>query len=649
MKKAIGKAAYIFQSNRLTLLLIITVAAVLRFWHYGLIPFTHDEFSALFRLSFDSFGELIEKGVKIDGHPAGVQVFLYYYTKLAGTAPWLVKLPFTLAGLYSIFLLYRIASRWFSETAALLSAAYMATIQIMVMYSQIARPYISGVFLILGMAWYWTLLVKEPGRRTWVHLLMFVLFGTLAAYNHHFSLLLAALIGFSGLFFIARPYLFRYILAGCMIFLLYLPHLRIFIYQLELGGVGGWLGKPENTFFLSYVRYLFNYSLYALFLAAALAVAAFILKERKGAERKVYLFFAAWFLLPFLIGFFYSKYVNAVLQFSVLIFSTPFLFLVLFGQIRNLGPKINLLLVSLIILVNTLTLVLERRHYELFYQSVYEAILTDRPVDEEGKKTLALVDSDRKITSYYLEKDHIDSSFTWIDTLQQLSYLKAFLDREAADYDLLYLGSTSRMDPLVYSLILDYFPGLAWQKNYFAGTTALYNRDGETPLNPMFHLDFDSTPEDCWSVLDTGRICDSSTFDGRYSYRIDSALLYGPSCRFPLPRHLRNSRDFLEISLMVRSESVPDDVLLVASMESGGKQFFWMGSSFSSFYSSGVKEGDWVKVHLVLKLSDIYMNYPGIGVKIYVWNRGRKTFLIDRFEISERNGNPLIYSQSGKF
>jgi hypothetical protein len=68
-------------NNRVILILIIIVAATLRLINYCELPFTHDEFSALFRLNFDSFSELIEKGVKIDGHPAGVQV--YHSVKLS--------------------------------------------------------------------------------------------------------------------------------------------------------------------------------------------------------------------------------------------------------------------------------------------------------------------------------------------------------------------------------------------------------------------------------------------------------------------------------------------------------------------------------------------------------------------------------------
>jgi hypothetical protein len=94
---------YLSFSNKQILVIVMIIGSVLRFFNYDDIPFTTDEFSALFRLKFDNFSELIEKGVKIDGHPAGVQVFLYYWTKLFGESEWVVKLPFTILGIFSIY------------------------------------------------------------------------------------------------------------------------------------------------------------------------------------------------------------------------------------------------------------------------------------------------------------------------------------------------------------------------------------------------------------------------------------------------------------------------------------------------------------------------------------------------------------------
>ena len=112
------------------LAVILLVAAVLRLWKLGQVPFMHDEFSALFRLRFDHFHDLIQYGVsENDSHPAGVQVFLYYWTKVVGWDEFWVKLPFALMGIGSVFLIYQIGKQWFNSKVGLLSAAFFAVSQ----------------------------------------------------------------------------------------------------------------------------------------------------------------------------------------------------------------------------------------------------------------------------------------------------------------------------------------------------------------------------------------------------------------------------------------------------------------------------------------------------------------------------------------
>ena len=179
-------------SNKSILLLILIISITLRFFNYFEIPFTYDEFSAFFRLNFDNFCELIDKGVKIDAHPAGIHVLMYYWSKIFGNSEWIIKLPFTIFGIVSIYLIYKIAKVWFNETVGLISASYLATIQFTVMYSQIARPYISGMFFSLLMIYYWSQLIKKPDKNLIKNTGLFILGASLCAYNHHFSLLFAS-------------------------------------------------------------------------------------------------------------------------------------------------------------------------------------------------------------------------------------------------------------------------------------------------------------------------------------------------------------------------------------------------------------------------------------------------------------------------
>ncbi|MCF0212819.1 MAG: hypothetical protein HUK17_08030, partial [Bacteroidales bacterium] len=85
---------------------IIAVAAVLRLWKLGQVPFMHDEFSALIRTDYDNLRDLVVNGIIADTHPAGVQFFLFLWAKLVGWSEFWIKLPFALMGIASIYLVF---------------------------------------------------------------------------------------------------------------------------------------------------------------------------------------------------------------------------------------------------------------------------------------------------------------------------------------------------------------------------------------------------------------------------------------------------------------------------------------------------------------------------------------------------------------
>ena len=125
------------------------------------------------------------------------------------------------------------------------------------------------------MIYFWTNLIKYPSKKFYKNSILFILSASLCTYNHHFSLLFATIVGLSGLFFIQKKYFVKYIISGVLIFVLYIPHLNIFMYQLSIGGVGGvdgWLGKPHNDFILEFVKYIFNFSLLPIIVVIGLFI-----------------------------------------------------------------------------------------------------------------------------------------------------------------------------------------------------------------------------------------------------------------------------------------------------------------------------------------------------------------------------------------
>ena len=82
---------------------LVFVGALFRFYNYNNWSLSNDELSAITRLNYSSFSEMIEQGVRlIDMHPVGVQSFLWMWTHLFGMSEEVLRLPFVLLGILTI-------------------------------------------------------------------------------------------------------------------------------------------------------------------------------------------------------------------------------------------------------------------------------------------------------------------------------------------------------------------------------------------------------------------------------------------------------------------------------------------------------------------------------------------------------------------
>ena len=348
---------------------IILVGTILRVYNAFEIPFTHDELSAIMRLQYNSFTELINYGVKVDGHPALIQVFLYYWTHLFGLDEITVKIPFILLGIASIPLSYTITKKWFNGTSALLVASFIATLQFPVMFSQIARPYISGMFFILVLSYYWTEFLFNTKHSKW-SIAGLIIFASLSTYNHYFSFMLAGIIGVTGFFFVTKRNAIQYLLAFLTVGVIFIPHLNIFFYQLNIQGLD-WLSTPTISFFTEHLKFIFHFNTLVYLLILGLFVFG-LLQSKKIQFNKFQIVSLIWFLAPIIIGVTYSIYIKPVVQYSTLIFSFPFLIIFILSWIKPLKPVVQVALVSLILLINTSTLIVGRSYYDVFYHQPFE-------------------------------------------------------------------------------------------------------------------------------------------------------------------------------------------------------------------------------------------------------------------------------------
>jgi hypothetical protein len=640
------------RNRQILLVLILLLGTVLRVYHLRDIPFIQDELSVIFRTGYSSFSELISKGAMPDVHPAGIQVFMNYWVALFGAGEPAVKLPFILFGILSIFLVYKLGRDWFGEDAGLISAAFVSAMEYMVMHSQTARPYASGLMFSLLMVYAWQRYLFRPGRTPAAWLVTWVLASAICAYNHYFSLMFAALVGLTGFLFIQRRQVLPY-LAGCAsAVLLWVPHLRIFFYQFRERGVEGWLAKPRNDFILEYLGYVFHYSPYILLIVAGIILAGILSGQtRKLLSNRFFYISLAWFFIPFLTGFFYSRYVNAVLQFRVLIFYFPFLLFLFTGNLPELRKPARTVLTLVICLAFSLSLVFERQYYHLFYRSRFKEIIleTDRSLKEHGANNcLAVMDSHERISEYYYKRMDIHyDHYNYDDFATKTDFIELL---QAGDEEYLSLGVDSQTEFVLPRIIMDHYPFMNKKINYQGGNYYLFSKhDSVPPASSLVSLNGFDGGKEGWSPGIDSLYTDTTGHSLSTSYLMDRRHEYGPAFTAPLADLATNKNDLIDVSVSVRNLDSMNNSVLVISLEGKKGLVEWTASPFTD-YDPGT--GEWYTVYHTFRPGRYFHKGLLRGsnpiIKIYIWNRGKNNFLMDDFRIIARPGNPVLYGLTEK-
>lgn len=590
------------------LLGIMVLGSVLRFWNYSNIPYTYDEFSALFRTDFNNFNDLIEKGVKVDYHPAGIQVFMTIWVKIFGTTEWIVKLPFTIMGIASIYLTYLIGKKWFQVNTGLVSALFVATTQYDIMYSVIARPYASGLFLSLLLVNALTNLINQPNnnRKNWI---VFVLAGVLCAYNHHVSMLFAGIVGIVGLFSIDKSIRKVYIISGLIIGILYVPHIPVLIHQLSKGGVGGadgWLKAPSIDFFWKYFFYLNHYSWLLIVVVLLIFGITHIVYPSVNKNRKWKYTSLLFFFFPLFITFFYSIYGNPILQFSVLIFSHVFLYFLLFARL-SFSFKLLLPLLIVIAGINVFTLQHNRKHFTLFFKSPYEQIVLE--ANQAQKDGISqIIYSDKRITEFYELKHGIHLNYINQEDFTEDNQLWKVLDSLKISSNELFVGVINSNPPFTLPIIKQYYSEELKTTDYFGGSTYLFRRN-----NQFIEAIYSNSTNEEYSGMISVLIKDF------YENKMDFIDCYADV--------------FVDDSAFV-------NLHLVSEIKKGDSLYHWSAGKLSQTFIP-MNNSKHVIINS-LKLADI--EFPeDAELRLYFWNPDKQSFKASKIRVDKRKGNRLLY------
>jgi len=591
--------------KKLAQAVILLVAACTLFWYYPQLQFTHDELSALYKTELPTFSELIEKGVKVEGHPAGVEVFLYYYAPLVNYQAWALKLPFSLMALASILIVFAIGKTIKQEAAALYTGAIMAVSQYFIYYGQIVRPYEVGLFFGLLSALFWLRYFYQEAH--YKNLIGFAFTAAAAAYSHQFALLLVGVMGLHALIIASKRGKIEWLLCGLLTFLLYLPHLNIFFHQLSLGGVGSWLAKPKFSFPLSYLAYIFHFSY--LFIAAvgiALLIPKWQLPKTKNWEGLI------WFSATFLIGFFYSRQINPVLQYSTLLFAAPLLLLSLFAL-----RQIRLQWLSLLLIMGTglYSLYAERHHYPLVYESAFKY-----PREYAAKKDLSnsalITNLDQGKWDFYARLDdyNSDKNYYYHDPKKLAKYLDTSTQSEivlALDHN----------GPSFISAIINEHGFNQIRKEDHLGFTLFHFAKNQKPL---------ATKPEKASTSESIRCETSQDYCGQVTLKLTTDAIVG-------------SQDYVLAHFKLAEVPLHSTAQLIIAYFSEKELIHWSNRPLSEFQS----DSSFNAFHSQVLPTD-WSEYPNLEARAMIESQG-EVILVKKISLSLKEGNNRIYGINQPF
>ncbi len=623
---------------------IILCGLVLRFWNFFNIPFTFDELSAMGRTTFESFHEMIRIGVvERDSHPAGIQTFLYYWSMLFGEREWVIKLPFIIAGIASIYLSYRIGEIWFGKTTAMITAAYVASLQLFVMYSQIARPYISGLFFTMFAVLFWSKYFFKSSNPK--YLAGFVLFSALAAYNHYFSLLFITVLGFTGLILVHRKNIIPYIISGVLILVLYLPHLSILFAQAEKGTIGGWLGAPGPYFIIDFFYWLFHYSYISIAVFLIVLFIGLIIKKTAFQiefQNKKRLLLILWLLPAPIFGYVYSLNIEPILQNSLLIFSTPYLFILLFSYVGEWKFKHLGIAVIVILLVNIFSLVFTRDYYKVFYHQPFDQLIKNAIKLESKHENDVMIMNDYipYYTSYYFRK--YNKTIPFFTTRNTDITIEGFKQR-VSETNQSYI-ITSGLNDIYFQIIKEQFPyWIGYEHGFTYEQYTFSKKISNDTLSRLLIAHTNFTDESSQWQFDKSHLRFDQLADEHF-YLFQEGEEYGPKLEMPLKDLITDIYWVVDVEIELMTDDPEKKTVIVGEIKRNEDIIHWQGSAISEF---GIVNNSWQKAFMTVDIQKAMKDQNQVGdqmLRIYIWNRDKKEFQIKKISVYLRPGNPERYS-----
>lgn len=325
-----------FKINYTILLAAITLLGLfLRLYRLGYHDLWYDEACSVIKASDINH---FFKNITGNTHPPLYNIILHYWTKLFSFSELSVRLPSAMAGIFSIPLIYKVGTHFYSKKIGILSAFFLSISPLHVWYSQEARMYSLSVFAILIMVLFFLRLTEEYTTLNWI---IFAIISEINLCLNYFSLLIlvAALVF---ILFEKYPGIKKLFFYALLITVLNFPIILLMTkHFLKINSIF-WipLRSPQEIVIIIaslFLGYTAGHLDYTIIIAICLLMIFVWLKKVKCIKKEFLLF--NYSIAPLLILALISLLAPILLPRYIILFS-PFLYILIASALLRLKKKI---------------------------------------------------------------------------------------------------------------------------------------------------------------------------------------------------------------------------------------------------------------------------------------------------------------------
>ncbi|MBN1143937.1 MAG: YfhO family protein [Bacteroidales bacterium] len=221
------------------------------------------------------------------------------------------------------------------------------------------------------------------------------------------------------------------------------------------------------------------------------------------------------------------------------------------------------------------------------------------------------------------------SNLTFFNVLFKEDMKCIYSGIEGNGSQLLYIQANRIHYPEIPYLIRSTYPKLYQEKKTGALLIAGGKKSGSENHEPDgMRNDFEDTYK-YWST-DPSQLDSVRVFSGRYSCRMDSNSTYSSTFRVNYSELDNEPKKVIGVDVFISGDGMSQgDVFLVIDISRKGKRILWKGEDAAGHC---MNDGLWHKIFLAAEIDQLDLK-QGDTIKIYFWNKNKRTFRIDDFTI----------------